>query len=155
LSESDRFAQEQSRWIGGRSAGATVDPADRVTLDESINMAFLVVLDSMTPAERVALILHDVFQYAFAEVAEITLIAQQDGSTITVYAFDVAGDWITRIWAVRNPEKPPSLDGVRRELAAARSSVDPALTRHGRQPTVERVRRKVLPLPPRWSRTLI
>jgi hypothetical protein len=31
-----------------------------------------VVLESMTPAERVALILHDVFRYSFAEVAEIT-----------------------------------------------------------------------------------
>ena len=49
----------------------TVDPADRVTLDESVNMAFLVVLDSMTPAERVAFILHDVFRYSFAEVGEI------------------------------------------------------------------------------------
>jgi RNA polymerase sigma factor (sigma-70 family) len=204
---------ERTEWIGGRSGGATADPADRVTLDESINMAFLVVLDAMTPAERVALILHDVFQYAFAEVAEITgrspaacrqlassarrrvresqalatptaqqarlvrdfkqawrakdidaliglldpgatvtadgggrasavlrpieggeqiarylvdiahrtpddvtflertvngrpgLIAQQAGVTITVYAFDVADDRITRIWAVRNPEK--------------------------------------------------
>ncbi|ONI87509.1 RNA polymerase subunit sigma-24 [Actinosynnema sp. ALI-1.44] len=47
------------------------DPADRVTLDESITMAFLVVLDSMTPAERVAFVLHDVFRYPFAEVAEI------------------------------------------------------------------------------------
>ena len=34
-------------------------------------MAFLVVLESMTPAERVAFILHDVFRYPFAEVAEI------------------------------------------------------------------------------------
>jgi RNA polymerase sigma-70 factor (ECF subfamily) len=34
-------------------------------------MAFLVVLDSMTPAQRVAFILHDVFRYSFAEVAEI------------------------------------------------------------------------------------
>jgi RNA polymerase sigma factor (sigma-70 family) len=47
------------------------DPADRVTLDESVNMAFLVVLDAMTPAERVAFILHDVFRYPFPEVAEI------------------------------------------------------------------------------------
>ena len=47
------------------------DPADRITLDESINMAFLVVLESMTPAERVAFILHDVFRYSFPEVAEI------------------------------------------------------------------------------------
>ena len=52
-------------------ADAAVDPADRVTLDESVSMAFLVVLESMTPAERVALILHDVFRYSFAEVAEI------------------------------------------------------------------------------------
>ncbi|GAA2208467.1 RNA polymerase sigma factor SigJ [Nonomuraea monospora] len=54
-----------------RPQPATDDPADRVTLDESVNMAFLVVLESMTPAERVAFILHDVFRYPFAEVAEI------------------------------------------------------------------------------------
>jgi RNA polymerase sigma-70 factor (ECF subfamily) len=58
-------------WINGWSGGTTADPADRVTLDESISMAFLVVLDSMTPAERVAFVLHDVFRYPFAEVAEI------------------------------------------------------------------------------------
>jgi RNA polymerase sigma factor (sigma-70 family) len=57
---------------GGRLGGAPVDPADRVTLDESVSMAFLVVLDSMTPAQRVAFVLHDVFGYSFAEVAEIT-----------------------------------------------------------------------------------
>ncbi|GAA3805507.1 RNA polymerase sigma factor SigJ [Sphaerisporangium flaviroseum] len=59
------------RTINGRLGGSSVDPADRVTLDESINMAFLVMLESMTPAERVAFILHDVFRYSFAEVAEI------------------------------------------------------------------------------------
>ncbi|MFI6739329.1 RNA polymerase sigma factor SigJ [Nonomuraea sp. NPDC050451] len=193
-----------SEWV-------TADPADRVTLDESINMAFLVVLESMTPAERVAFILHDVFRYSFAEVGEIVgrsqvacrqlassarrrlrtsqapaapaarpgivsdfkqaweakdikaliglldpdatavidggglvsaglrpiegseqiaryllaiagmspgltllertvngqpgLVAQQDGVTVTVAAFDVTGDRIKQIWAVRNPEK--------------------------------------------------
>jgi RNA polymerase sigma-70 factor (ECF subfamily) len=193
--------------------GGTADPADRVTLDESVSMAFLVVLESMTPAERVALILHDVFRYSFAEVAEIAgrtpaacrqlassarrrirasqppatptarqaaivrnfkkaweardinaliglldpgataiadggglvaaalcpieggeevarylvdlaarapgtvtilertvngqpgLVAQQDGLTVTVFAFDVAGGRIKHIWAVRNPGK--------------------------------------------------
>jgi RNA polymerase sigma factor (sigma-70 family) len=203
---------EPAEWINGRS-GATADPADRVTLDESINMAFLVVLESMTPAERVAFILHDVFRYSFADIAEITgrtpaacrqlassarrrirasqaptaptarkagivrdfkraweardiddllglldpgatviadggglvsaalrpiegseqiaryladlagrvpsnvtflertvngqpgLVAQQDGVTVMVMAFDVAGDRITHIWAVRNPDK--------------------------------------------------
>jgi len=52
----------------GESMG---DPADRVTLDESITMAFLVVLEAMTPAERVAFVLHDVFGYPFADVAEV------------------------------------------------------------------------------------
>ncbi|MVO87889.1 sigma-70 family RNA polymerase sigma factor [Streptomyces sp. p1417] len=65
---------DRTEWTGGRPGGRSVepaDPADRVTLDESVNMAFLVVLDSMTPAERVAFILHDVFRYSFAEVGEI------------------------------------------------------------------------------------
>lgn len=46
------------------------DPLDRVTLDESVGMALLVVLDSLTPAERVAFVLHDVFGVPFAEIAE-------------------------------------------------------------------------------------
>ncbi|PSL51675.1 RNA polymerase sigma-70 factor (ECF subfamily) [Saccharothrix carnea] len=203
---------DHAEWVGGRSGGATGDPADRVTLDESINMALLVVLESMTPAERVAFILHDVFRYPFTEVAEIVgrtpaacrqlatsarrrvraaqapaaaavrradvvrdfkqaweakdidaliglldpavttvadggglasaelhpvaggervaryfvdlldrvpgltvlertvngqpgLVAQHEGITVTVMAFDVAGDRIKHIWAVRNPEK--------------------------------------------------
>ncbi|UXY25457.1 RNA polymerase sigma factor SigJ [Streptomyces sp. HUAS TT20] len=62
---------DRTEWISGRPGAGTVDPADRVTLDESVSMAFLVVLDAMTPAERVAFILHDVFRYPFAEVAEI------------------------------------------------------------------------------------
>jgi RNA polymerase sigma factor (sigma-70 family) len=204
---------EPAEWITARPGSAPADPADRVTLDESVSMAFLVVLESMTPAERVALILHDVFGYPFAEVARITgrsaaacrqlassgrrrvraaqpaaapaarqaaivrdfktaweakdigalinlldpaatmiadgggrvsaalepieggeqiaryvaalvsgaargltllergvngqpgLIAQQDGVTVTVFALDVRADRITRIWAVRNPDK--------------------------------------------------
>jgi RNA polymerase sigma factor (sigma-70 family) len=204
---------DRAEWISGGPGGATVDPADRVTLDESISMALLVVLESMTPAERVAFILHDVFRYSFAEVAEIVgrtpaacrqlassarrrirasqalvtpttqqadivrdfkeaweakdiaalidlldpdataiadggglvnaelrpieggeqiarrlvdlasrapsnltmlertvngqpgLVTQQDGVTVTVMAFDVAGGRITHMWAVRNPEK--------------------------------------------------
>jgi RNA polymerase sigma factor (sigma-70 family) len=62
---------DRTEWISGRPGGDPADPADRVTLDESVSMAFLVVLESMTPAERVALILHDVFGYSFAEVGEI------------------------------------------------------------------------------------
>ncbi|GAA3691784.1 RNA polymerase sigma factor SigJ [Nonomuraea antimicrobica] len=62
---------DRTEWSEGRPGGSAVDPAARVTLDESVNMAFLVVLESMAPAERVAFILHDVFRYSFAEVAEI------------------------------------------------------------------------------------
>jgi RNA polymerase sigma factor (sigma-70 family) len=62
---------EPGEWLHG-GPGAAPDPADRVTLDESVSMAFLVVLDSMTPPERVAFVLHDVFGYRFPEVAEIT-----------------------------------------------------------------------------------
>src|SRR4029077_18473496 len=61
---------ERTGQLSGQP-GATADPADRVTLDESVSMAFLVVLESMTPAERVAFILHDVFRSPFAEIAEI------------------------------------------------------------------------------------
>jgi len=62
---------DPAEWAAGRPGAAGADPADRVTLDESVTMAFLVVLEAMTPAERVALILHDVFGYPFAEVAQI------------------------------------------------------------------------------------
>jgi RNA polymerase sigma-70 factor (ECF subfamily) len=33
------------------------------------------------------------------------LVAQQDGVTVTVFAFDLAGDRIKHIWAIRNPDK--------------------------------------------------
>ncbi|MEV1202277.1 RNA polymerase sigma factor SigJ [Microbispora rosea] len=46
------------------------DPAERVTLDESLSMAMLVVLESLSPAERTAFVLHDVFGLTFAEVGE-------------------------------------------------------------------------------------
>jgi RNA polymerase sigma-70 factor (ECF subfamily) len=62
---------ERTEWISGRPDGRPADPADRVTLDESVSMAFLVVLEELTPAERVAFILHDVFRYPFAEVGGI------------------------------------------------------------------------------------
>lgn len=61
---------DPAEWIAGAGGGG-VDPADRITLDESVTMAVLVMFESMTPAERVAFVLHDVFRYPFAEVAEI------------------------------------------------------------------------------------
>lgn len=45
------------------------DPAEPVLLAESISLAFLVVLDSLSPLERVIFVLHDLFGFAHAEVA--------------------------------------------------------------------------------------
>jgi len=50
---------------------AVPDPADRVTLDESVSMALLVVLERLTPAERTSFLLHDVFGLSFAEIAGV------------------------------------------------------------------------------------
>jgi RNA polymerase sigma-70 factor (ECF subfamily) len=50
---------------------AAVDPAESVTLDESVRMALLIVLEQMTPAERVVFVLHDVFEFPFEDVAAI------------------------------------------------------------------------------------
>lgn len=46
------------------------DPADRVTLDDEVRAALLVVLRRLTPAERVAFVLHDVFRMPFESIAE-------------------------------------------------------------------------------------
>jgi RNA polymerase sigma-70 factor (ECF subfamily) len=50
---------------------ASDDPADRVTLDESVSYALLTVLEQLSPAERTAFVLHDVFDVPFGEVAEV------------------------------------------------------------------------------------
>jgi RNA polymerase sigma-70 factor (ECF subfamily) len=48
---------------------AATDPADVVTMDESVRFALLVVLERMSPAERVVFVLHDVFDFPFEKVA--------------------------------------------------------------------------------------
>ena len=45
-------------------------PADRVTLDDEVRTALLEVLRRLSPGERVAFVLHDVFQMPFEEIAE-------------------------------------------------------------------------------------
>ena len=47
------------------------DPADRVTLDESVSLALLAVLERLSPAERTSLVLHDVFGMRFDEIAAV------------------------------------------------------------------------------------
>jgi RNA polymerase sigma factor (sigma-70 family) len=48
-----------------------VDPEDQALLAEGVGLALLVVLDTLTPAERLAFVLHDMFDVPFEEVAAI------------------------------------------------------------------------------------
>ena len=66
------------RWLRGAAAGTTIDPADRVTLDESINMAFLVVLGLLDP--------------------DATAIADGGGLAITFLRPIEGGEHIARAW---------------------------------------------------------
>ena len=50
---------------------AEADPARQAELADSLSMAFLVLLESLSPEQRAALLLHDVFDYGYAEIAEI------------------------------------------------------------------------------------
>jgi RNA polymerase sigma-70 factor (ECF subfamily) len=49
----------------------TLDPAGQVTLVDNVTLAMHTVLGRLSPAERTAFVLHDVFQYSFDEVAII------------------------------------------------------------------------------------
>jgi RNA polymerase sigma-70 factor (ECF subfamily) len=53
------------------AAGGSRSPADVVEDRDSISMAFLVLLESLTPVERAVFLLHDVFDYGYDEVARI------------------------------------------------------------------------------------
>jgi RNA polymerase sigma-70 factor, ECF subfamily len=46
------------------------DPADRITLDDRVRIALLVMLQRLSPAERVVFVLHDVFGMPFGTIAE-------------------------------------------------------------------------------------
>jgi RNA polymerase sigma-70 factor (TIGR02957 family) len=50
---------------------ATADPASRVEEAESLSMAMLVLLESLSPEQRAAFLLHDVFDYGYGEIAAI------------------------------------------------------------------------------------
>jgi RNA polymerase sigma-70 factor (ECF subfamily) len=47
------------------------DPFERISLDTEIQLALAVVLDRLTPAERTAFVLHDVFGFPFDTIAEM------------------------------------------------------------------------------------
>src|SRR3954451_6948926 len=50
---------------------AVADPADEAVLADSVGLALLAVLDTLGPAERLAFVLHDLFDVPFEEIAPI------------------------------------------------------------------------------------
>jgi len=53
------------------SAAPAADPESEAVLADAVGLAMLVVLDTLTPAERIAFVLHDMFALPFAEVAAV------------------------------------------------------------------------------------
>jgi RNA polymerase sigma-70 factor (TIGR02957 family) len=51
---------------------AAPDPAERAEMSDSLSMAFLVLLESLSPTERAVFLLREVFGYDYREIAEIT-----------------------------------------------------------------------------------
>jgi RNA polymerase sigma-70 factor (ECF subfamily) len=47
-------------------------PAERAEMSDSLSMAFLVLLESLSPTERAVFLLHEVFGYDYREIADIT-----------------------------------------------------------------------------------
>jgi RNA polymerase sigma-70 factor, ECF subfamily len=62
--------QDMAAQQYGDSSSSSIDPADRVTLDDEVRLALLVMLERLSPAERVVFVLHDIFQVPFDAIAE-------------------------------------------------------------------------------------
>jgi RNA polymerase sigma-70 factor, ECF subfamily len=56
--------------VGDLARSPRGDPLDRITLDDEVRLALLVVLQRLSPAERVVFVLHDIFQMPFESIAE-------------------------------------------------------------------------------------
>lgn len=68
-----RAAREQyvGPWLPEPLVSTAPGPAEVAEVDESIRMALLVVLEELTPEQRVAFVLHDVFGVPFDQVADV------------------------------------------------------------------------------------
>jgi RNA polymerase sigma factor (sigma-70 family) len=55
----------------GEAAETATDPADDVALADTVGLALSVVLDRLSPRERVAFVLHDSFGFAFSTIAAV------------------------------------------------------------------------------------
>jgi RNA polymerase sigma factor (sigma-70 family) len=64
-------AVETAAPVGAAAGSAGPDPEQEAVLADSVGLALLAVLDTLTPAERLAFVLHDLFDVPFEEVAAI------------------------------------------------------------------------------------
>jgi RNA polymerase sigma-70 factor, ECF subfamily len=93
-----------------------VDPAAHAEAAETLSMAFLLVLDRLNPVERAVFLLHDVFDYEFAEIAPIVGRSEANCRQIAVQA------------RRRVHDEKPRLDASRRDRAAVADRFFRALT---------------------------
>lgn len=72
-SRKSRHEEYAGTWLPEPIVSRVPDdsPEREVVLADSVGLALLVVLDTLTPAERLAFVLHDVFAVSFDEIAEI------------------------------------------------------------------------------------
>jgi RNA polymerase sigma-70 factor (ECF subfamily) len=65
-------------WLPEPIAAPEEDPAAQAERADSLSLAFLVLLESLTPEQRAAFLLHDVFDYGYDKVAEIVGTSEQN-----------------------------------------------------------------------------
>jgi RNA polymerase sigma-70 factor (TIGR02957 family) len=65
-------------WLPEPLAASEEDPAAQAEQADSLSMAFLVLLESLSPEQRAAFLLHDVFDYGYGEVAEIIETSEEN-----------------------------------------------------------------------------
>jgi RNA polymerase sigma factor (sigma-70 family) len=70
--QSRREEPLESVPVADGTVGAAGDPENEALLADSVGLAMLVVLDTLAPAERVAFVLHDMFDLPFGQIADIT-----------------------------------------------------------------------------------
>jgi RNA polymerase sigma factor (sigma-70 family) len=96
---------------GPGGAGRPGDPEDEAVLADSVGLALLVVLDTLTPAERLAFVLHDTFAMPFTEVAAV--LGRSTDATR-----QLASRARRRVRGAPSPDRAADL-GRQREVAAA------------------------------------
>jgi RNA polymerase sigma-70 factor (ECF subfamily) len=61
-------------------------PADHAEMSDTLSLAFLVLLESLSPLERAVFLLHDVFGYSFAEIADVVEKSEENCRQIATRA---------------------------------------------------------------------